>query len=425
MNEKTTTLEPSANAATNPPQAKSLACRFCGSETFTVIDLGDLPFANALVKDPSEPVETYPTALHVCSNCSTAQLSFCADQNILYRDYVYITPESAMLSEHYQKIVDYLMGKKYFDSSANVLEVGSNIGRFLKHLKPFVKSVVGVDPARNIAAMAEEQGVPTISEFFNAETAREIANKRGKMDLVVARHCFAHNEMPWLMLEGVAELLAPEGVFVVENAYFPDTVEKREFDQIYHEHMYYYNLRAIRQLMQKYGFKLIDGYHSPIHGGTMLYIVKRATATGDLTGEAKHFLELEKDMHKPSYYEPFINDIERNRLQLRDIVGKVKAEGKTVYAYGASAKSTTLLNYFGLDNTMIPYIVDSTITKHGKYIPLANIKVMSEEEAQQNHPDYYLLTIWNYKDEIIRKVRASGNLKSKFIIPHPKVEIID
>ena len=399
-------------------------CRFCGDKTFELIDLGCLPLANALVSSSSGPVDTYPTVLHICSSCSTAQLSHCADQEVLYSDYVYITPESPMLTRHYSKIVDFLKRNYYLDKTTNVLEIGSNIGRFLQHIKAVANSVIGVDPAKNIASMAIDAGIPTVNQFFNSETAKQIAVDHHKMDLIVARHCFAHNEKPWQMLEGVAELLTANGLFLIENAYFPDTVEKREFDQIYHEHMYYYNLRAIQQVVKKYGFKLIDCLHSTVHGGTMLYIIKHEGAKGELSETALQYLELEKDAHKAHYYTAFIANIQENKHKIKALLQQLRLEGKMIHAYGASAKSVTLLNYFDIDSSIIPYVVDSTVTKHGKYLPLTQIKIISEEEAQLEPPDYYLLTIWNYKDEIIRKVRQLGNTETKFIIPHPQVEVI-
>lgn len=404
-----------------------LKCRFCGENTFEVINLGCLPLANALPLTTSEFVDTFPTILYVCSNCATAQLGHCSDQYALYSEYVYITPESSMLSEHYQKISYYLQANHYLNSESKVLEIGSNIGRFLKYLKPYVNSVIGVDPAKNIAFMANQLGVPTINQFFNKETAKAIAEYYPLMDLIIARHCFAHNEKPWQMLEGVAQLLSPEGVFVIENAYFPDTVKKREFDQIYHEHMYYYNLRSIQQISKKYGFKLIDCLHSPVHGGTMLYIVKHANAKGSTSLSLKllQYLELEKNAHKKSYYSAFVQSIQQNKIQLKKLLQKLRDAGKTIHVYGASAKSVTLLNHFGIDSAFVPYAVDSTVTKHGKYIPLTHIKIITEDDAKLNPPDYYLLTIWNYKQEIINKVRQWGNHKTKFIIPHPQMKIIE
>lgn len=402
-----------------------VTCRFCGHDTFTVVDLGKLPLANSLSQARDTPVAKFPVSLHVCSACSTAQLSHCVDKNKLYRDYLYITPNSEMLTRHYADIIHFLQSNRYLMPSHNVLEIGSNIGHFLKCLLPHVAQILGFDPARNIAKMARAQGVPTICDFFNQYNAHQVTKQFSKQNIIFARHCFAHNEEPWLMLEGIEEALQEDGLFIIENAYFPDTVEKIEFDQIYHEHMYYYNVRAIDYITQKYGFELIDLLVSDIHGGSMVYVVQRKQGKFPIKPIVKQYVDREKDMHHPSFYRTFTQTIENNRQALQALLKSLEHQGKSVHAYGASAKSTTLLNYHNFHEQRIPYVVDSTPAKHGKRIPVTSNLIISEEEAITNMPDYYLLTIWNYQDEIIDKVRRAGNLYSGFIIPHPQLSIIE
>jgi len=406
------------------PARKLPACRVCGGEPFMLLDLGLQPFANALIERPEEDVSTYPLALMICRQCSTAQLSYCADDKVLYKNYLYITPDSRELRQHYQQMVDFLAAQQHIHSGSRVLEIGSNIGRLLEFLKPRVASILGVDPAANICQMANAKGILTVPEFFNAKTARRLCQERGPQDLVIARHCFAHNEKPWLMLEGVSEVLTEQGTLVIENAYFLDTIRRFEFDQVYHEHMYYYTLRSISAMVEKSGFRLVDIMPSRIHGGSMVYVIKRSDAAGIPSQEVREYLAQEARLHEEDYYSDFVRQIVENKKFLIQTLNQFKAEGKTIHAYGASAKSTTLLNYFGIDRRLIPCVVDSTVTKQGKYIPLANIRIISEEQAAQDWPDYYLLTIWNYKDEIIRKVRSWGNHRTRFIIPHPNVEVI-
>jgi len=179
------------------------------------------------------------------------------------------------------------------------------------------------------------------------------------------------------------------------------------------------------KILHIYNFQLVDVYHSPIHGGTMVYVAKFVSKAKVVDKRIKPFLKEEADMHSEVYYKPFSKQIDSNKEKLQKLLKNLKAKGKTIHAYGASAKSTTLLNYFGITNDLIPCVLDSTITKQGKYIPLVKIKIISEQEGYQNPPDYYLLTIWNYKDDIIKKVRASGNTHTKFIMPHPQIEIVE
>jgi hypothetical protein len=403
---------------------QQVRCRICGSETFTPVDLGMHPFANGLVESPNQSVERYPLALNVCSRCSAAQLSYCADDQELYEDYIFMTPNSTALRQHYISLYNFLEENGYLARPIDVLEIGSNVGYFLETIRSQARSVLGVDPALNIARIANERGIPTMPAFFNTDSAEIILRNEGKKNLLIARHVFAHNENPWHMLDGVRKLMTGNGTFVIENAYLPDTIRKHEFDQIYHEHMYYYNIRAIQEIVQKGGMRLIDVMHANVHGGSMAYIVKWASAYEQPTERLREYLAQETLMHTPQYYEDFRQQLRRNRSELRALIRGLRAEGKTIHAYGASAKSTTLFNYFGITSEEIPVVVDSTPTKIGKYIPGANIRIISENEARNNRPDYYLLTIWNYKNEIVRKVRSWGDTQSQFILPHPKVEVV-
>ena len=404
---------------------QSNICRICQGETFLLLNLRHHPFANALVSSTLEPIKIYPLALLICKECSSAQLSYCADDKELYNNYNYITPDSPALKTHYGQIVSFLEQNGYLSASSHVLEIGSNIGRFLEFIKPRVRFILGVDPARNIAEMANLNDIQTVNDFLNNASAERIREKKGPMDMIIARHCFAHNEKPWLMSEGAKTLLSPQGVFVIENAYFLNTVLQKEFDQIYHEHMYYYNLRSITAILSRNDLELVNVFHSPIHGGTMLYVAKLKSAKCPPSPRVQEYLEKEKNMHQLEFYGDFVNQLQKNKHALSQLLEQLVSAGATVHAYGASAKSTTLLNYFGIHDDLVPYVVDSTVTKQGKYIPLVNIKVISEEEGRANPPDYYLLTIWNYKDEIIRKVRSWGNQRTKFILPHPEVKIVE
>lgn len=400
-------------------------CKICAGETFQALNLGYHPFANSLVDSPNQVIKVYPLALHICRRCSGAQLNYYADSKDLYSDYKYITPVSKELSLHYKNIEEFLSKNDYLMEEANILEIGSNIGRLLEYLTSKKHRCLGVDPAGNICRMAEEKGLTMINAFFNKGSAKKIVSQHGKQDCIIARHCFAHNEEPWLMLDGVKEALDKDGSLVIENAYFLDTVNHREFDQVYHEHMYYYNLRSITAIVERHGMKLVDCFHSPIHGGTMMYVIKFSESRVNPTDRVKKYLQLEKNMHTEEFHYDFLMRVDKNKKELVNLIQQLKFAGQTIHAYGASAKSTTLLNYYHLDRSLIPCVVDSTPTKQGRYLPLVSTKVISEEEARFNPPDYYLLTIWNYKDEIIQKVRSWGNQKTKFILPHPTVEIIE
>ncbi|MBU1660935.1 MAG: class I SAM-dependent methyltransferase [Chloroflexi bacterium] len=307
---------------------RAQTCRICGADVFTLIDLGKNPFANALVTNAAEAVETYPLVLNVCSKCATAQLGYCANDFELYSNYLYVTPKSVALSGHYEWTIQFLKNHGHLSETSRVLEIGSNVGRFLEHIRPHVQSIIGVDPAINIAKTANKRGIPTVNAFFNQTSAKEILKQQGQKDLFVARHCFAHNEKPWLMLDGMQTLMHANSVLMIENAYFLDTVTHYEFDQIYHEHMYYHTLRSISEIASRRGLKLIDVIHTSIHGGTILYIVKAKGAEDAVSPRVAQYRGRENDMHRESFYRDFTTQIEKNKRELSILIERLKSQGK-------------------------------------------------------------------------------------------------
>jgi C-methyltransferase len=383
-----------------------------------------MPSANSLKISPDQHETSYPLVLEVCDACGNVQLRDCLDSEALYRNYLYVTPHSTTLSEHYESLYQYLSANGYLQPDSTVIEIGSNAGLFLQHIKPRVGRVVGIDPAVTIAELANQAGIETICDFFNLNSARELKRRLGYQDLIVARHCFAHNCNPHEMLAGVTHLLTERGHFVVENAYLLNTVENGEFDQIYHEHMFYYSIRSMRHVLSLHGMHVVDVLMSPVHGGSVIFVTKKK-ASGDGVSEsvAKH-LSREGLLLNQGLFERFAAQAHETRDRLRALIAETTSRGQSVYTYGATAKGNTLLNFVGLTSDQIKYCVDSTPMKQGRYLPKSNVKIISEEAALAEPPDYFLLTAWNYKDEIIRKVRKGGNDRSKFIVPIPFLHVV-
>lgn len=399
-----------------------MSCRFCEAEVEQVLDLGTTPPANSLLETRTSVQDRYPLVLEWCRNCSNVQLRDCLTAEELYRDYLYVTPESSMLSDHYEKLRAFLTQNGYLGSDSRVMEIGSNAGLFLQSLQPHVKSVVGIDPAREIAEAANKAGIPTVIDFFNAESATAAAEQYGRPDIVVGRHCMAHNEWPQEMVRGAAAALGNSGHLVIENAYVMNTLQNTEFDQIYHEHMYYFSISSLENMLAKEGFTLIDATFSLIHGGSIVVVAERGEATpresvADYRAREDLFLNAKT-------FATFRERAANTRDQLVELVDKLTGDGQSIYTYGATAKGNTLLNFAGLNYEQIPFCVDSTPIKHGKFLPGSGIEVISEQSVVDSPPDYFLLTAWNYKDEIITKVRASGNYDSKFIVPIPFVSVV-
>lgn len=401
-----------------------MTCRICGSNTEEILDLGSTPPANSLIDNPVDDLKSFPLVLELCSSCQSLQLRDCLVAEDLYKNYFYVTPDSSMLSEHYKYLNNYLEASGYMSKKSFVVEVGSNIGLFLSFIKPQVGSVLGIDPAENICKMAIESGIDTICDFFSAESALKIKKQHGPSDLIVARHCFAHNSDPHDLMRGVTELLSETGSVVIENAYVLNTIENNEFDQVYHEHMFYYSIRSMSTLLELNGLKLVDILISLVHGGSIIFVAKRSEAKCEINKSVAQYYAREQLFLNKQAFNNFADKAIHFRHQLKNLLNQLNEEGKTVYTYGATAKGNTLLNYLEITSKDIPSCVDNTKIKQSKYLPKSNIKIISEEDCLIDPPDYFLLTAWNYKDEIINKVRAAGNFSSKFIIPFPFVHIV-
>lgn len=397
-------------------------CRICESPTVVVLDLGESPPANSLVDSREIEPSALPLVLEWCDACGNVQLRDCLSAEELYKHYLYVTPRSGMLSDHYEYLANYLEKSGYMSSSSRVMEIGSNAGYFLEFLKPRVDGIVGIDPAEEIAAMANENGIPTIADFFNVESATAAAAKHGTPDIIFARHCLAHNEWPQEMVRGAAAALPNGGHFVVENAYVMNTVENTEFDQVYHEHMFYYSIRSMTEMLRREGLTLIDVTMSLVHGGSIIFIARKGE--GEPSDAVRRYASREELFLSAETFKRFARRTGEIKTQLTDMVEQLLAEGSSISTYGATAKGNTLLNFAGFTYEQIPYCVDNTELKQGKFLPKSGIEVISEEAALENPPDYFLLTAWNYQDEIITKVRAAGNVHSQFIIPIPFVRII-
>lgn len=403
-----------------------MICRICNSKTSKILDLGISPPANSLLDNENSNIKRYPLILEFCENCKNLQLKDCLDINSLYKHYFYETPESKMLADHYENLTNFLLSKKYINSSSSVVEIGSNIGLYLKFLKPYVKNILGIDPAENIVKKANKMGVNTICDFFNTKVASNLKNTQGKANAIIARHCFAHNESPHELLKSVKILLDDNGYAIIENAYALNTIENNEFDQIYHEHMFYFSIQSMQKALKINGLQLIDIYFSLVHGGSIIFIVQHINKNKNPSNSLNKYLAYEKTSLNLKTINNFASKAMKIKKDLLELIYSLKNKNpKTlIYTYGATAKGNTLLNFVGLNNKHIDFCIDNTKIKQGKYLPGSRIKIMSEEFAEEHPPSFFLLTAWNYKDEIITKVRNKGNLESAFIIPFPDLTIV-
>src|SRR5262245_38539063 len=312
-----------------------MTCRICGFRTRVVLDLGTSPPANTLLDSPDQEQTSFPLVLELCEACGNLQLRDCLDAVELYRHYLYVTPDSTMLRKHYEQLHAELTERSYLDSASFVLEVGSNAGLLLQYLKPRTREVLGIDPAVNICALARKSGIETVCDFFNVESAARILQSHGAPNLVIARHCMAHNADPHVMVAAAARVLPDSGHLVIENAYGLDTVEKNEFDQIYHEHMFYFTVHSVQKLLALHGMHLVDVMLSAIHGGTIVFVAKKQRAGDQVAASVAKNAKREAEAFTAAAFERFAASARETQAGLLALVSDLRAAGKTIATYGA------------------------------------------------------------------------------------------
>lgn len=381
-----------------------------------------MPPANLLTARRDERALEFPLVLQEC-DCGSFQLRDCLDERALYEEYAYVTPRVPSLQAHYDTLVRRLISGGYAGPASSVLEIGSNAGHFLAAIRPHVGSVTGVDPARSIARAATQSGIPTIARFFDADFARRYRSEKGPADLVVIRHALAHNCDPYVVLDGISEVLADDGALLVENAYAISTLERNEYDQIYHEHMFYFTLLALREMLSRRGFAPHDVLETPVHGGSIVCIAKRGPLDGSVPPHVAGALERERRLLRGGLAERFASATGRLRTALQENIAALSRNGSRIYAYGASAKGATLLNAGNLTYRDIPYCADSTPSKWGRYMPKCGVEIVAEEWAFAHPPDVFVLTAWNYRDELVEKARRAGLASVRFLTPIPEIAL--
>jgi len=384
-----------------------------------------MPPANSLkLNSDSKILKEYKLLLQYCPECHNLQLSECVNNEELYKDYLYVTPDSKMLQRHYQVLIDFLSDRKYLNNRSSLIEVGSNSGQFLQQIKKYVDRYIGIDPAESIVKEANEKGINTICDFFGTNSVEKILKAFGRADLIVGRHCMAHNCDLNSLFSAACSLLTDDGVLVIENAYVLNTIENNEYDQIYHEHMYYFSIRSLDVALRNNGLRIIDVTKSDIHGGSIVFVVSKIESNMKESDSVKKLRRIEELIITKDRLSHFAQNSRLNANEIYNLVAQIKKDGGKIYCYGATAKGSTLLNYSRLTNKHIDVCVDNTPIKQNRVLAGSNIPIVDEDYAIKNPPDYFLLTAWNYKEEIVKKYRDIGNLKTLFIVPVPTITIL-
>ncbi|HEY4500161.1 MAG TPA: class I SAM-dependent methyltransferase [Candidatus Paceibacterota bacterium] len=400
-------------------------CRICGNTKLAkILDLGKTPLANAFLskKDLRKKENRFPLVLVFCDKCFLVQLGHSVDPRILFHNYHYNTGASKPLVDHFVRMAEDL-SKNYLNSKNDlVVEIGSNDGVLIGDLRDRHR-VLGIDPASNIAKLARERGVKTITDYFGKRSAKKIHKKFGPAKIIVANNVFAHIDDIHDALGGVHILLHDDGHFVFECHWVGNLLGHGGFDQIYHEHLFYYSLHSLQTLLDTLGMVIKDVKLMPIHGESLRVY---AGKSGENNAAVRDFLKRERNigLTKKETFLNFREKVNSNREKLTDLLGALKKLGKTIVGYGAPGKSTTLLNFHNIGPDILDFITDTTFAKQETYTPGTHIPVVSPEILAKKIPDYILLLSWNYADAILEKEKSLREKGVKFIIPMPKVKIV-
>ena len=378
-----------------------MICRICDSSDLELaIDLGQQPWCNHFLKKEEIGTEPYyPLDVVYCHNCTTAQLDYTVKKEVMFGDHTYLSGVTRSLSEHFRNIAQEVKTRFVpHVEHPSVLDIGSNDGTQLKHFKALGFDVLGVESSKTTARIAQEADVNTLNEFFNLNTVRRLGCK---FHIINAAGVFFHLEELHSVTEGIREALRDDGVFVVQFLYMKRIVENLAFDQIYHEHLLYYNLHNIEILLNLHGLTLFDAYLASIHGGSMIGFATHAGKI--LPSDRLHALrQAEHDAESNSFatYVNFARRIKQMKSENLAYLDQAKRQGKRIYGMGAPVKGNTLLNYFGVGTQYLDYLVEKNELRRGLYSPGMHIPILMEAELTAP-PDIYYVLAWNFKKEIL------------------------
>lgn len=403
-------------------------CRFCGAKLArSVVDLGKSPLANSFLDavDLDRPEMFYPLHVFICEECHLVQLQeFETPQNI-FRHYLYFSSYSQVWLDHCRDYADAMTSRYALNASSLVVEIASNDGCLLQFFKRLGIRVLGVEPAANVAAVARANGIPTDIAFFGTEAAARLAAAGKSADLIVANNVLAHVPDINDFVAGCRMLLKPQGTATFEFPHLLNLIVERQFDTIYHEHFSYFSLAVAERIFARHGLQIFDVERLATHGGSLRVHVAHIDAKRGRTAECDDVLSAERaaclDRFDP--YEEFAEAVIDIKCAFVEFLGEARRVGKTVAGYGAPAKASTLLNFCGIGPQLLPYTVDRSTHKQGRYLPGVQIPIFAPARILESQPDYVLILPWNIKDEIAEQMQCIRGWGGRFVVAIPELRV--
>jgi len=405
-------------------------CRVCGSKNMTkYLDLGLMPLANNLEPTAllAKASPRFPLQVMFCHDCSLSQLSVVIDPEKMFSHYTYRSSVNGPYVDHCKRMAIDLKELYGLTDQSFHIDIAGNDGTLLKEFKSVVGGkVLNVDPANNLIAIAEAQGIPSMADFWGLEVAEKIVSIHGKADLITATNVFAHLDNVTEFISACNVALASDGILVVENPYLVDFIENMEYDTLYFEHVTVWSLMPLMSLCASIGMRIISCEKQNIHGGTMRYTIVKKASSHTICQSVIDAASVEQNEGFTSFdkYKNWSLGVNENIKTLQENLLNLKRSGKSIAAFGLSAKGNTLLNYGGFNTDIIDYIADHTPGKIGMFSPGTGVPCVYPQHILKTNPDYIIILAWNFTESIVKKVRDMG-YKGKFIVPIPAYKIID
>ena len=404
-----------------------MLCRFCKTElNYLFVDLNNAPPSNSYLtlEELNEPEIFYPLKIYVCEKCKLVQIDeYKKSDQIFNSEYAYFSSYSTSWLAHAKEYVDMITKKLHLDENSLVTEIASNDGYLLQYFQHKKIPCIGIEPTTSTAKVAKEKGIEVIEDFFGSELAKNIK----KSDLILGNNVLAH--VPDLndFVKGIKSALKEKATVTMEFPHLLNLIKESQFDTIYHEHFSYLSFYTVKQVFEAHGLKIYDVEKLSTHGGSLrIYATHEENSEIEISKNVQNLLTQEKEfgLLDMSIYKNFQKQADKVKYDLLGFLLEAKKEGKKVAAYGAAAKGNTLLNYTGVKNDLIEFVVDKSPHKKGKYLPASHIPIVSEDQLRQTKPEYILILPWNIKDEILEQLHYAKEWDCKFVVAIPQLEII-
>lgn len=405
-------------------------CRFCNSLIrHSFCDLGMSPLSNSFVdeKRSQEMEPFFPLHAFVCEKCFLVQLEEFEKPENIFNDYAYFSSFSESWLEHARVYVDAMVERFNFKSNSTVIEIASNDGYLLKFFKKKNMNVIGIEPAANVASVAEESGIKTLVKFFGVNTAKKLNEDGVTPDLLIGNNVLAHVPDINDFVSGMKIVLSEKGVITMEFPHLLKLIEKNQFDTIYHEHFSYLSLLTVESIFNHHGLKLFDVEELTTHGGSLRIFACHKNNEIELNFSNLNKVredEVNAKINNIGMYLQFQNKVNHIKRDLLTFLIKEKNNNKKIVGYGAPAKGNTLLNFCGIREDFIEYTVDKSPHKQGKLLPGTHISVYPVEKIKETKPDYIFILPWNLKEEIIEQMAYAREWGCQFLVPIPQIQVI-